>query len=310
MKSRVTQDSLTAIYDLRYAPTSYDFGIFLVLADCINQLRGQGSFSVNVLCNDYQSRGQGVEKLSRQERIWKARNIFQSLSSLVPNIDEFKIITGPPPPLIGNLFPFNWTYSYRKSYLESYVARNAVELYYEGANPNVFRSTEMAREYVAEKYKTRYVTLSLNNSIHNEYGTDLDAWYRFYQYIESFGFDVFVIPDQEDLLFFRKFKSYPWKVFESASINLDLRFSFYEHAATNFCNFSRLTSLLFYSKAPVIQFDQLINGERDEPFWAENFGFKPGEQYPWASAEQIMTWELSGFDRLCQYFDAFLASQS
>lgn len=305
MQQAARNEHLTTIYDLRYAPVTFDFGTFLVIADCIRQIRGYPDLSVNVLSNEFRLKTPRDRGTSRQEKLWRINNIFQGIASLLPSISDFNISRTPPTPITGNLFPYEWQSTYKKGYIVPYLARYILGLYQEGANPIVFQASEMSRSAINTLYGNNYITLTLRNSRQQmDRNTDLEVWYRFYQYVQSSGYQVVVIPDQEDLLSEKKFTAYPWQTFEAAAINLDLRFALYENAAANFCSSNGPCSLMFYGDCSVYQFDQLKGRETPEKFWLWNLGFEPGGNYPWAKPDQVMTWKPSDYNTLCRYFDA------
>lgn len=305
MKNSHSNERLTAIYDMRYAPATFDFGTFLIIADCIRQIRNYGGMTVNILSHEFRSKTPRDVATSRAEKLWRISNIFQGVSSLLPSIKEFNINQDPPQKFDGNLFPYEWQPGYKEGYIVPYLARYVLDLYREGANPNVLRASEMALTTINNLYGNNYITFTLRNSRQqDDRNTNLDEWYRFYQYIQAAGIQVVVIPDQEDLFTDKKFAAYPWQVFESAAINLDLRFALYENAMSNFCTSNGPCSLLFYSNCSVYQFDQLKGNNTQREFWTRNLGFEPGGNYPWCRKDQVMTWQPSEFKLLCQYFDA------
>jgi len=298
------EQRLTAIYDMQYAPATFDFGTFIVLADCIRQIRKYTGISVHVLSQEFRLKTARDTSTTQVEKIWRISNIFQGVSSLLPSIKGFNINQGPPQAFTGNLFPYEWTPAYKEGYFVPYLARYVLDLYREGANPNVLRASEMASAHIRKLYGANYITITLRNSLHqSERNTNLDVWFKFYKYVDALGVQVVIVPDQEDLLSNREFSKYPWPVFESAAISLDLRFALYENSSANFCSANGPCSLMFYSNCSVYQFDQLKGTKTQAEFWSRILGFESGGNYPWSRADQVMTWQPSDLNNLCQYFD-------
>ncbi|PCJ19736.1 MAG: hypothetical protein COB04_05355 [Gammaproteobacteria bacterium] len=299
---------LTAIYDMRYSPATFDFGSFLVIAECLRQANDYSEIMVNILTNEFRAKTNRDIHTPAFEKRWRINNIMEGISRLLPSITGLNISRKPAKDVSGMIFPQDWTAEYKKGLDSPYAPKLIKQLYDLGASPRVFCASEYARSSINSLYSNNYCTLTLRNSRYQlERNTDLAVWYQFYQYVEAAGYQVVVIPDQEDLLSGQLYMKYPWQSFDVAAMDLDLRFALYENSVANFCSSNGPCSLLFYSDCPVYQFDQLKGKQTDEKFWQPFLGFNVGSNYPWSKANQIMTWKPSSLSNLCHYFDLFLS---
>jgi len=297
------QSSLITLYDLRYLPITFDFCTFLVLADCYRQLVNKHKLALYILAHEMRMSSPREISTPMPEKIWRINNIFQGVASLLPSVEEVTI-TYRPLKLDAQVFPPDFPKTFDPDYIPPYLACHVLDLYNQGANPKVLQASEHAVSLVDQLYREDYVTLTLRTSQQQpERNPDMNEWYQFYQYVRSCGLKVIVVPDQEDLLSHRRFKTFDWEVFEGAAINHDLRLALYQHAQMNFGSSNGPCILMFFSNCPVMQFDLLRGARTTRKFWENVNGFPVGDNYPWSAPDQMMIWENSSFETLKAYFD-------
>jgi hypothetical protein len=292
---------LHTLYDLSKAPVTFDFGAFLVIADCYRQLINLDYLSLTIYQRHFRGTSARDHLMPMDEKFWRIRNIFHGCQTLLPTITETRYTSFWPTDLQGHTFPPDLSIQH-----SIYMANAVVELHAQGANPRVFRPTSYATRQVRSVYGKNYVTLTLRTSKYFEdHNSDLDEWYRFSQYLKQKGYRCVVLPDQEDALTQKHYRKYDWTAFEAGAFDLDLRYALYSGAATNFCPANGPTSLLFYTPYSVYQFDQLRGGmmHSDKDFWRKLNGFDVGLDFPWSKEDQRMTWVDSSFETLCEWFE-------
>lgn len=74
-----------------------------------------------------------------------------------------------------------------------------------------------------------------------------------------------------------------------AALSLDLRLALYEQASNNLVGLNGPCALLRLSGAPFAQFG-FVSAD-DEKHWVEHLKMKRGDQLPWATAAQVITWD-------------------
>lgn len=284
--------ALRAVYDVAHAPITFDFGVFLALTECARQLSGRDAIDLTVMAREYRDITPRDKLLTPAEKAWRLKNIVMDCCELLPTITNYGLVRTPRDgqefefPPIGSTFP--------------YLAKDVLRLFKAGANPRCLKAPEHAKALA--KIDRPYVTLTLRTSTHfPERNVKPMEWRKFANTLKD-KYAVVVVPDQDDLLGSNTSHEYfnePWIGWaRPAAMDIRMRLALYEGAVMNFCSANGPTALMFYTDAPVLQFDQMRGGTFDEKAWEKLNGFPVGEQFPWSLPTQRMTWTDSNFETL------------
>lgn len=283
--------ALRCIYDLRFAPVTFDFGLYLALADCARQLLKRDSLDITIRAGEYRQASDRDKSTPESEKEWRIHNILLPCTAILPTVKRVTIRH-------DDGGPYDFPLDYPRT---PYLAADIAQYHLKGADPKAFKAPEHARTLAARE--DPYVTLTLRQSKHfPERNVNPVDWLRIANHIEASGYQVVVVPDQEDTEASEPFDG----IYMPAAMNLSLRLALYEGASMNFCSANGPTALMFYSHCPVIQFDQLRGNVVSPQQWRKLNGFPINQQFPWAAPNQLMTWKDSSFDTLKEAFEQWM----
>ena len=285
---------LHVYYDMKYAPASFNFSVFLVLANIVRQINGHESMGINIVADNY--RKKTARELSRPEAEMKFRvaHIISKLHLLIPEISSFDITTIPLTEIKRPKFPFNYTPSDDDSIKIPYADSFLHEFYgKEGINFRPFRATEQAKFFVNNLFGDNVITIQLRTSINlGVRNSNLDEWYKVYQELKRLKFRPVVIPDFDDCMRNKDYKKYDWEVFEPAAFDHDMRLALSERAVNNLVVNHGAINPMVHSDCPYIIFKWLSGtAQSTVEFHKKNFLLDYGEDFKWAGANQHLIWE-------------------
>lgn len=294
--------SLRCVYDLRHAPVTFDFAVYLALADCARQLLKRDSIDLTIRTGEYRDFTPRDKETAAAEKDWRVQSILVDACALLPTISTLTVTNEDRGP-----FEFPLTADARFPYHAADVRR----LWQKGADPKVLRAPEYAKQIVAKLLPRPYVTLTLRTSHHSpERNPNLAQWHQFHDWLTERGHQVIVIPDHEDVTGAREFLKYGWALHIGAAYDQRLRLALYEGAVMNVGSSNGPVATAFFSTAPMLQFDQLRASRFNRLKWRAMLGFSAGEQYPWSAPNQRMTWEDSDANTLRSHFESIMQQAS
>jgi hypothetical protein len=284
---------MNVVYDLAKMPITYDFAIFLVIADCIRQLNKLDYIQLYIIKDEYRLKTLRDNALSTDEKEWRFENIIlpvtQRLDSIISVvickdrklIDFEKMI---------NLYPNN------KIKFNLYTHNIVNRLFKESANPVIFDSSKKAKIIINKKYNKKYITCTIRQSDFDiKRNTDISQIKAFNDYLKSnYGqVQLIVIPDH-DYSIQNKSVTDGIIIDNVASINLDYRISLMQNAIINFGPSNGPVCFSFHcKKVKVFQYDLLKSdhtGKGVEMGWNLTNGFPINENYPWCQNESKLKW--------------------
>jgi hypothetical protein len=285
---------MNVVYDLAKMPITYDFAIFLVIADCIRQLNKLDYIHLYIIKDEYRLKTLRDNTLSLDEKEWRLENIIlpvtQRLDTIISvvlckdrNLLDFS--------KMKNLYPNN------KIKFNLYTHSIINKLFKELANPVIFDSSRKAKNIINKKYNKKYITCTLRQSNFDiQRNTDVDQIKLFNDYLKS-KYDqiqLVVIPDH-DYIFENKSNIEGIITDNVASINLDYRISLMQNAIINFGPSNGPVCFSFHcKKVKVFQYDLLKSdhtGKGVEMGWNLTNGFPINENYPWCQNESKLKWK-------------------
>lgn len=304
-------DALRAIYDLRYSPCTFDFAVFLALTDCVRQAAEKKSIDLTINASGWRNQTKRDRDMPKAEKQWRLKSIILAACDLLPTLRDVAVERSGRDREYD--FPANIPEFYDPSYRPPYLASHVLDLYRMGADPRVLKAPAYAKAMMDGMPKA-YVTLTLRQSKHfPERNVDMAEWARFCCHLKDKGYSVITVPDTEHVLDAEK-----WSVRQAwdlpsgimhipAALDQRLRMALYEGAAMNVCSSNGPAAMMFYSRAPVLQFDQMRGGVFNAEKWTVGNGFPPGEQFPWSAPNQRMVWQNSDYETLVSEFEKVMS---
>ncbi len=312
MKRQKTK-KFDVIYDLNDSPITFDFAHFLVLADCVRQqVDGADNFQLTIRADNYRAITARDQVTQSFEKDWRVKNILLGCCSVLPTIKNVHLVKNFKE---HNKKVYDWPKGYKANrpvgndgismerMLDARLGSMILAEYKKGAEPRVLEASPYAIAAMKRLLPERYITLTLRSSwIYANRNVELEEWYKFYKYLLSEGYSVVVIPDQEDYFSRKDYGKYDWVICDAACLNVELRIAAYSSAILNICSSNGPPSLMYYSHAKFLQFDQLRGGEYNENQWEAMNGFPVGGNFPWFDRLQRLVWKDSNFETLIEEY--------
>lgn len=298
-------EALRAIYDLRYSPITFDFAVWLALADCVRQAAERPFIDLTIRADGYRNQTERDRGMDKDEKRWRLKSIILACCDLLPSLRDVAVERSGRDREYD--FPANYPEAYDPTYRPPYLACHVGDLHRMGADPRVLTAPQYAKNLVPNG---PYVTLTLRQSEHfRARNIDLGDWGRFAEHIQFAGHRIIVVPDTEWVLRGgpRLPPSMEPYMVPMAALDQRLRMALYECAAMNVCSSNGPAAMMFYSKAPVLQFDQMRGGVFNAEKWSIGNGFPPGGQFPWSAPNQRMAWVDSTYENLVKHFEEMMS---
>ena len=287
------------IWDIRHGPITFDFAVFLAIAECQRQLTHPNEkMAITIRTGAFRNESTRDEVMGQPEKEWRIQNIILGMCQLLPSIESVSVTPDPQ----GD---FDFPEDPSKP---PYHNRQLAELYRKGANALVYRAPEFAKALT--KVSGPYVTLTLRTSRYfTQRNVDLRAWHKFYTYLASKKIQVIVIPDQEDVLSHQNYAQFQWPIYFPAALDLRLRLALYEGAIVNIGS-GGVYTIGTMAECPMILFDQMRGNPYPAQYLEAVNGFPPGGQYPWCRSDQVAVWKDSNYQSLKDEWDRQMSAVS
>lgn len=269
--------TFSAVYDLRMAPVSSDFGAFMAIADCARQVACSESLSVTILKDGFRFLSERDIKTPAEEKIHRIHGILLPQLSLFPSLSSFTFTSDP----VSRDYDFPENYPNGRC---PYLIGNIHQYFEHGADPCCVE----APEYAVRMAPKTDVVLSLRVSKHfQDRNSNIQDWGKLHDNLSALGLNVLVIPDQDNI---EACKEWNWELYEPAAWDIRYRYGLYANSRLNVCAAHGPASLLYFSPYPFVMFDHsrgnVITAEQYERHW----GINQGTQMPWFKPNQRITW--------------------
>lgn len=283
---------ITAYYDLKSSPITFDFIYFIAAAVAYAKSLGSNLIDVTLVADAWRVLTPREKKYTASDRIWRLWNLQAQIVQITPNVRNFSIMHSPPEFINPDSYPVN--YNPRSNYLTPYSVKNVVRFHELGIDVRCFNASRKARE-IASKISIesgKFVTLTPRTAgFDSARDSCLSDWFEAYKKLVSDGYEVVVIPDQDDVLGAKRYSSFPWRVLPEVSMSLDLKLAFYQMASANVISSGGNIGPVIFSSAPFVIVKSVNEAS---PVATEGFhaaqGFPVGSQYPWFSKNQSFAW--------------------
>lgn len=285
---------LTAVYDLRLGPISYDFVTWLARARLEQQRLGAERLHV-VLIPDTGGLGNFARCWGPHDadqtrwRLWQivipACALADATITLAPSRD----------PTLSDPF---WFPAEKSHFLGPLVDAARA-----GESIPQLKPTRAALKY-AQRWitDTRTVTLTLRNNNPHDGRDSSPAWMEFARWLRKSGFTPLVIPDTADTL--------RDCVGSLPGLSIDLRAALYASAAMNcFCHNGPMV-LAWHIGAPYLAFNSMLPEDRWREHWRIHLRLNRGDQLPWVTERQRLVYRADTIDVLTEEFGNVMGTAS
>lgn len=285
---------LTAFYDLKFGPVSFDFVTWLVRARMEAKVRGAEGLHVVVVPYE-----EGLGGFSRHwgkhdaaDVQWRLMNIVVASCPLMRATFSLAYSRAHAEQLAGDIF---WWPSEAVHFNQ-----HMVDAAKRGDRIPRLKPTDAAKRYVAEYLKNNHkkvVTLTARQqSTDPDRNSSLKEWARAEEWFTSEGYFVIRIDDTRAAL--SRGSGY-------AEFSVDLRAALYEQSFMNLIGNNGPCILLRYSSSPYMQFDTAMPFDK----WTKHYLIREGlsvadnEQLPWATHSQRLVYRPGTFEIIKEEFE-------
>lgn len=276
--------SLTAFYDLQFGPVSFDFVTWLIRAKLEAGERGLHVAIVpkeDGLCGIARHWGKHDEAATRW-RLWHIVIPSCQLVGATVTLCDSRFRSAE-----MNHGDVWWPQG------ASHFLGPLVDAAKSGAVIPKLKASEQARRYVKSWLGEKVVTLTLRNqSTGPERNSDADAWHGMSVHLRSRGYNPFVLDDTHVAMN---------RGVAHAELDIDLRMAVYEQAVMNLSCATGPDSLLKFSDAPYLNFNQGMAGW--EEHYRKHLHLQVGDQLPWARSDQRLIYKPDTLDVMVEEFD-------
>lgn len=301
-ENNVNKQILNVIWDLKYAPTTFDFVNYLAIVECWRKHNGYEKIHFYFDFRFIRVLTPREKAMSQAERLRRIFNIQVPLVNLLPRVtkvlyatradDEFDLP-------VDNIFPPDYPRDFvPKEYWSFPIYPKILNKFQEkGINIQCFKPPISSIDLVKRKYKdNKYITITLRKSDFFEVrDSDFEVWYKAFLYAKFKGIQVVVIPDQDDVFRNEVYKQYEWlsSIDVVASIDVCYRTALYSNAMHNFGISNGPYGIVLYLKCD-FTFFVIINEEINatkKVYVEQSFKIQEGQSPSWFLDEQAFIWE-------------------
>ncbi|MBI5921862.1 MAG: tetratricopeptide repeat protein [Betaproteobacteria bacterium] len=283
---------LPVYYDLSQAPTTFDAAMFFAIASGYAQLKNYDAMDITIIASSYRlasKRDLTTDSASRDWRLW---NILFRLATLIPRVRNITVQRNGKLVLPTVFYPENPVPGGAGVFVDQYpmLARTFLD----GADVQVYRPSRRALQWAQGQFTKpdRSIVLSIRNvGPNDERNANIQDWLHLYQHLTNKGFDVVVIPDQNDALGDGAGIDLGWKLALPAAVDLDLRLALYNSCRMNFSWAGGQSLLLWLSPAPFRIFGLLNEKSMTTADYFAQVGPAVGSQPPFFQFNQRILWE-------------------
>ena len=326
---RKNADTLVAVYDLATSPVTFDFALFLFVAEHVRIEKNKKKLEVAIVPGleqhkgfrsgllNYYRKSAGNEEINVDRLHWRKFQIIIPLLRLLPSVSGFycfstrknaeKYLMKFHP---YNIHPYNET-----TRLPGKTCHNVRDLLKIPANSRAtLQASEESKRYIDQwilKNKLqnkKLVSITIRKTVYDEQrNSNVEAWMAFAKSLNSeFFVPVFILDTETAFLDnciedqFVVFKEAPW--------NIELRSAIYEKCFVNLMINNGTTALALCNKnVSFISFRQISEGVRvSSEFFLKCQGLNIGDQFPFLTALQKMCWEDDSYENIKKEFELFL----
>jgi len=304
--------NLTADYDLRAMPVTFDSCVFFANADAYRQCLGASGLDVEIIQNEYRLASERDKTFNKGQKDWRVYNVISKVPHLLPSVRSVKWSTREPVTLSTLIFPqsynplvrgkeLNWIACYGLKFLDQFKGTNI--------NLQPFTAPTCALDLVRSSLGEGFITITLRtSSFQPQRNSNLEVWSQVANLLRTEGNKVVILPDFEDFLGKKQYlKFFPEElVFAPALIDLSVRQAVYSLALHNFATSNGPAGMLYLSKAPFSLFKLIVPGipTTSEKYLQDALGIRRGEKPFFCGARQHFIWSEDDLDSVTEHLSA------
>ncbi len=278
------------IYDMSICPANFDFLTFCVVAKAQCAAMGEECYVIFKKGPNRGFREPNRKPYSLEEQEFRMGHVLypickamglnystEGTPDIFPNIDESQVLRSKDNP---------------------YQLLAILKEHRKGSKLEWPKPTQKALEMVRKEYPVKPIVITLRETYTEGRNSVLYEWMKFYDYICGYNNIVFIRDTAMWNESTASIKDIP--VFPVASIDLDIRLALYHYAKMNYSVGGGPSILLHYSTTiPYRTFKMAFDGYKSSSVeFLTQMEFPPGSQWPWATSNQKIIWELDTFENL------------
>lgn len=314
MKSEITDSSLTAYYDLAVSPISFDFAVFLILAELHRRETDSDRLRVIIVPGGQDGFREDDSAYDIDNKRWRLQNIIIPLTTLLDH--EVALEICPNRNAAANLmtrhkgpvFPEGYTVAEPVAdfFLSSIVAASA-----RGKAIPSFRAGPQALRYMSEWLghqagDKKPVTITLRESDYNlNQNSNLEAWISFAGDLDLDIYCPIFVPDTAKCFAPQPEPLLSFRTCTVAAVNLQLRAALYELSWLNMMVPNGPGELCRLSDSIRYLYFKVVSGTADttSTLLIASQGIEIGGQLPHATPFQRLIWEPDDHAAIIREFD-------
>lgn len=308
-------DVVIVVYDLNYAPITFDFAHFLAAADSYGRKNGRDKLFVLFIQKKIEPLL--VDEIytsivSHDSQKWRLNNIVLQLVQIYPSCIGYSFL--PDDVEISNyidnrfVYPVGYSSSYKPGIDYKEVFRLLNLKLFDG-----FRASQQGLIYIRAWMKSQNISNPMVVITIREYGYDaarnsnIQEWIKFSHWAKSEGFNIVFVPDTDACWVPNELLN-DFIIFNEPCWNLGLRMALNELAFVNLFSYNgpasictlnkRARTIIFFpvieeslqANSSVISQFELINGQR---------------RYDFAESYQFLSWRRDDFENIRDEFLEF-----
>ena len=288
---------LHAVYDLRCSPITFDFCNYLAISYMISKVNKSDKMNLVIRADSFRNMTPREKAYTMEDRNWRVGNLLLEVSKccfIVQNISVLRD-NALQEVVIKNMVPLGYD-PIRRIGVPYLLAQVKKAFAHSGIHPLLFRPSPSAVAMVDRLIGQKpFITLTLRQaSFDKSRNCDLVAWAEAArEFSSSHGINVFLLPDQDDVLADRQAFSFDWSILEFTGFSLDLRLAVMSRAVQNFVSSGGMAAPLWYSNLRYVMFNIVHDGHyvADLNYLRNSAGLSPGDSLAWATSGQVFEWE-------------------
>lgn len=291
-------NDLHVYYDTRLAPITFDFGSYLVIADAYRQKLGLDKMSVHLIRSAFRNKTLREQEYSNDTKEWRFNHILMPLTTIVPSISKVEWTKKGPISIELPSFPITYPPRNKEElkYSIPYLSNELIKYREKKIELRPYAAKKIAIDLITSLLGVnveKIITISLRTSSQQiERNSDLDSWYQIYGWLINLGYNVYIIPDFEDVMQTKNYQKYDWQILLPVVFDLNLRMAIYSVAVLNIGVLNGVLVPLFHSKYPYLIFKPNIETihQTTKKWLFEIFGIQPNENFWWSGSNQNLSW--------------------
>ena len=283
---------LSAVYDLKFNPITFDFAVFLGIVEQNRIYLKACSIHLWIVIGEYRKKTDRDIFLSEDQKDWRVEHILLPLANRLPSVTKISIVPNLETRPTGYVLPLEFPVKR----VTPYVVAITNELFAKKISPVCFEPSCYALDIVRNLFQNKKtVSITIRDSeIFKHRNTSYEEVVKMVNGFVEFGILPIVIPDHDSFLL-RRFPSELWPyLYPDAALDIDLRMAVACFSIINFGPSNGPVASLFLTKGvKIFQYDLLKSNHTGMGVvkgWELSNGFAVGQTFPWSENDSRLRW--------------------